>query len=1114
MSALAWTDEQRAAIQHAEGDLLLSAAAGSGKTAVLAERCFRLLSHPEHPCDPAAMLVVTFTEAAAAEMKKRIYLRVQRELIGGVTLLYPNGCTPEALHRLRLELDRAQISTLHSFCRRILLEHFESAGLDPGGQVMEEAEAQTLYLEMRKDALEDLYARGDADFLALVEACGESSVLEAVDRLAATWAATPHPAAWRQAVCEAYQSAAAAPDAHPWMQWQRTRVEEAVARLGREGRRLQAATHGLEEIIDRDLSFLAALGRACHERPWQEFVGLVRDGDKPTTFRAPKGADPAAKDRVHAWHKDILAALGAWRAGNRGYPLFTQEEMARDAADLLPRVHALFSTTLAVEERYTREKRRRRRLDFNDLERLAYRILVDESGAPTPVALEDRRRFEHVLVDESQDINPLQEAILAAVSRTGADDGAPKRFMVGDVKQSIYGFRQADCGIFLCKLRAFTAAASSRTPQDSGRQGRRADLSRNFRSRPEVLAAVNAVCEVWMGEATGCPPYDESARLHPAARYPDPPAGLKTFAGVPAALHLFETRVPEDATHPAEIEAQSVQREAAGVAERIAELLAAGWHVAHGDGYRPLRAGDVVILLRTAKNRARHFMEALLRRNIPVLGPEDPAGGFAFELSDFCALLTILDNPRQDIPLAAVLRSPLLRLSDESLLRLRAAHPSGDLWDALAPLMDCGSLLPRERLPSTIAPASSRTPEAQERRRLAEFLSDFARWRQRARQSPMSDLLLFLMRETGYLEYVTATDGGRHRRTNLLRLLEHARRFDDSGQSGLARFLEYLTTAEAGGQAVSLEDDGQSPDAVRIMTIHQSKGLEFPVVIVPDLTKKINFKDARRRIVAGSQPLLGLPVSQGAAGDFFPTLPLCMARNAVMLKTLEEELRLLYVAMTRAREHLILTLGVENLSDTLEKAVGRPLPAREVLLGSWEATRAMSDWLLPLLSPPAADCDAWPALAGAWRVERRRRPVRVLVGARPDRSPDHEEDFWKAILDGGAGKQPGRLRSPRVAAGFAALPRSRQDGRLRTQTSHDAGKRSGRIPPVAPSRAPARAPAFLSGPELSPTRRGTILHGVFQYWDRRAGPDDVEREAAPPTASGASLQPRGGRHRP
>ena len=1031
MSRIDWTPEQRRVLEEVGRNVLLSAAAGSGKTAVLTEFCFRLMCGPKG-CDPGRLMVSTFTEAAAAEMKKRIYNAVDAAVR-----------EDPSLRRLRLELDRMQVGTLHSFCLRVLHEYFDAAGLDPGIEVMAQTETETLFERTREAVLESLYADGHAGFLNLVSAYEEACVTDTLTRLCRVWAASPDPEAWRQEVRAAYASATRGEATHPWHEAQSVPATTRLTRLAREEQRLRGSTNGFEKILDLDGALLEGFTETLDDEGWDAFVLVVRGAERER-FRG-KG-EPSDKARVQAWHDEIGKCVKAWGQGDGGLPLFTLKEMARDAADLLPQLDAFFECAMRLDDAYRAAKTQRARLDFADLERHALRLLGSDA-----IAREVSERWDHVLVDEYQDINPLQDAILARVSRAAVVHYPGNLFMVGDVKQSIFGFRQADCGIFLEKLSRFSAG---------GARDVRLDLSSNFRSRPEVLSAVNAVCQVWMDPCTGCPPYDDRARLNTGASYPEPPPDTKNFAGAPARLHLFERAKPEDPDSKLEEEADSILREAAGTAQLVASLLSSGHSVVDSDTkqYRPLRASDIVILLRSASRRAAAFMEALLVRGIAVEGPAEPGGGVAFERADMDAMLRVLDNPRQDIPLAAVLRSPFVRLSDEALLRLRMQSPRGDLLDALDPLVLAG----------------------EDRQRLQLFLADLERRRALVPRLCVLDLLLLLFRETGYLEYVCATRGGRRRRAHLVQLLEHARQFDAGTERGLHRFLEFVETAQKESESTPPEHEGDI-DAVRIMTIHRSKGLEFPVVIVADLGKGFNMRDTYSPVIVDARPVVGLTCVDD--GVRYPTLAHAQAREVVARRMREEELRLLYVAMTRAREHLILCAGVEKLDEVLGKASG-PID-RVACLERWDDSRSALDWLLPLVPP--GEGDAWNTPDGALRVTVERETVQVRPRRRRESAP-RDAAWWEAQL---ASATPAPVQPASSGEALSRLPAKMGVSELKRRRAmqNEEGERSTELfRPALPRR-----PRFLRE-GAAPTELGTAVHAVFQHWNRACGPEDVAGE--------------------
>jgi ATP-dependent helicase/nuclease subunit A len=1044
MSRFSPTPEQQSAITAPPGSVLVSAAAGSGKTSVLTERCFARLLDTDNPTTPGKLLVVTFTEAAAAEMHKRLFERVESEIA---------ACNDiDSIHmlkRLRLEMDRAQISTLHAFCLRLLTEHFEIAGLDPDFSVMDEVDASLLLRDTAEELLEHLFQQGSSDFTALVDAYGDTLVEKTIGKLRQLWSSLPDPDAWRNEALHLHEQASYASMEHPWMQWQQESVISEIKSLRREGTFLRDSIPQVAKLIDSIMDAFTSLATILKTGGWDAFVDEVRKCGK-VRLVTPRNFDASLKARVKNWHDRYKKCIDAMSKGDKGHPLVKTTEMARDAVALLPHVKTLFACALQLEQRYREAKDRLRRLDYNDLERFAYNILIEEDNG---LSGQVRQSFDDVLVDEYQDINPLQNAILECVCRRKEDGDTPNLFAVGDIKQSIYGFRLAEPKLFLDKMQKYST---------SEEEGRRIDLTRNFRSRAEVLNCVNAIFSVWMCADSGGPEYDERARLFPGMSYPDPPAAIKTFSGLPAVLHLAESNPYDEEVRPT----SDKERMAARLAQKVKSLLDDGYHVLGDDGeYRPLEPKDIVVLLRSKAGRASCYLEALQREGIPAEGPESAAGGAPFETFDLKNLLAIIDNPQQDIPLATVLRSPLAQISDESLLRLRHATKKENLW--------------------TIIQRTDSLDDKTEREKLVNFLQRLEHWRTLPQRLTMSQLLEELLRDTGYLEYVCGTPNGQKRHDNILAMIESARRFDNTSRRGLHRFLEFIDREKKEShQEDAGQDDGQSQGTVRIMTIHKSKGLEFPVVLVADCGKAFNFMDLWQRINMGAIGM-GMVYSDPREGFYHDTLGKMYAVEAARNDLLAEELRLMYVAATRAKEHLIFCAGVKKLEEKLDKQPCSPEECR----ANWSRSTSMLDWLLPLIGEYREG--AWLAMNNTMSVQCQPEPYMpgsAFAGAKADK---HDQQWWVDKL-AQAERADIEYLDIHTISPLSTMAAKMSVSELKRRASHQQDSEESLY--IFPDATLSREPRFISGQAMSPTRLGTAVHAVMQHWNRSAGSDSAISE--------------------
>lgn len=1030
-----WTDEQWRGITTVGHSLLVSAAAGSGKTAMLAARCAYLVCDAPQPCDVDELLVVTFTDAAAGEMRSRVTralrARAARE---------PGG---RAAQQMRL-VDAAQVSTLHSFCSRVLRQHFHLVGLDPGFGVLDGEEAKLLRNEVARELFADRYELdGPGVFQRFVDAYGDGDD-ERLVRLA----------------IKTHELLCSLVDPAGWIDHARRRLREAASRpleeseLGRElHARIERALNDLSarcaratEVVRRIEGFdkyLGVLGELEQTiRHWDKVfrtsgLSALKDvSDVPAVRLPPVKSGTAGKELAKGAIDSVREEMkaGTWRDLLR----FSPDEWLDGLRATVPHADVFLELVEQFGRRYRAAKDASRALDFADLERFTLDVLRDpdlpDALAPSAAARSYHRRFRHVLVDEYQDINEVQDAILTLVSRecvalgmAGREEGAKARshggakgknaptapppatanlFCVGDVKQSIYRFRLAEAGRFLARQAQFRA--------DGGRRlGDVIDLQKNFRSRAPLLDAINGVfTRLMSGEAVDIT-YDASHHLHAGAEYPAGD-GVCTFAGSPIEMHLLLADV--DAGDPAEAEdgegegaadrddpddgdLDRAEREAVLLAQRIREMMGmdgkppmcvterASKHEgeqsddkgkASGGSpssfvlppssfvSRPLRFRDCVILLRSMKHKADDYAAVLRQHGIPVHS-ESGSGYFeSTEVNDVLALLALLNNGRQDVPLAAVLRSPLGGLPEpqDSLARVRLVYPGGG----------AGGLAFHEAV-STYA--AERDDELAAK--LRDVLADLARWRELAQRRPLADVIRGIYEQTGYLAYCAGLVGGEQRVVNLLYLLERARQFGTFHRQGLARFVQFIDglreESDLGAPAVASEAE----DVVRIMSVHRSKGLEFPVVFLPDLGKNINLDDSKGAVLVDRQAGLGLAVVDDAKKVRYPSLASMLVRQRLRQQALAEEMRVLYVAMTRAKEHLVMVGTCSDKSPDRWHAQwaghAGPLPA-DMILGA----RRVLDWLGPVAAACGAANDALEVRTHSaddvarWRTTHEHRP--------------------------------------------------------------------------------------------------------------------------------------------
>ncbi len=898
MGSVNYTPGQRAAIENRGGALLVAAAAGSGKTKVLVERLLSRVEDAENPADIDRFLIITYTKAAAAELRSKILDEISERLAGN----------PASSH-LRRQIPlvyKAQISTIHSFCGSVLRENAHVLGISPDFRVAESDESQLIMEKVLEDVVNSRYESMDGDFALLADtmAAGrdDSRLQPLVFEFYTKLKSHPWPEKWASERILELENCSKAKDASE-TPWGRIILEHSEAELDYWLGQFGSAVASLEcddalsaayrDSFSETFEALKRLKQAFSEG-WDRARTLL-----PVPF--PKlrplrgGACPEAEEakRVREACKKAMNKLGETLDASSG-------ELLEDIEAVLPAVRGLVALTLDFDKAYSAEKARRRILDFSDMEHLALRLLVKENGEPSDEAREISGRYIEIMVDEYQDANEIQDLLINSVSRNGRNV-----FIVGDVKQSIYRFRLADPKIFLRKYEAFLDAGLAAEGEP-----RKILLQDNFRSRRNVLDAVNFVFSNIMSKEFGEMDYTENERLN---------QGKNDFPESPDAafeLNLIEIPKAEDED---EDEPDKTETEAAYVARRIRELVDGGMLVSDRDGLRPLKYGDIAVLLRSLKGKAEIYSDALRRLNIPVC--TENGGGFwnTTEICVMVSLLAVADNPAQDVALISVLRSPLFGFTPDELAEIRAADRQADFYTALKK-------------------AASKSGKC------AEFVDFLSGLRLDACDMSVDDFIWHVYTKTSAIAVFGAMEGGMERRSNLMALLELARQFESAGYRGLFDFVAQLNKLMKRGGEVAPRSLSAAGNAVTITSIHKSKGLEYPVVIVADTGKKFNRDDIKKPLLVHSELGVGPKRLDLKRKIEYTTLPRMAIAKRLTDEMLAEELRVLYVAMTRAREKLIVTCSSKNAKSLLEKLrlCAKAPVAPQILSGC----ASMGEWLL------------------------------------------------------------------------------------------------------------------------------------------------------------------------
>lgn len=949
-----WTPEQLEAITQQNCSLLVAAAAGAGKTAVLVERIIRKITDPKEPVDIDKLLIVTFTNAAASEMRERI-----AQAISAVLEKNPHS---RNLQRQLTLLNKASITTLHSFFLEVIRNNFHLIDIDPGFRIADETEAVLMKLEVLNELFEEQYEiEGNHEFFDLLECYAgnrdDQALQDMVLNLYNFIQSIPWRSQWLDEMTERFNVKPGTDFGDtPWGKVLMESVVHKLKGLREMLRRAVAvleAGPGLDKYLDaflEDFSGLNALiDAASGTGGWDTFYLKVQNVTFKRLPPAGRDADGARKEYVQNLRKDVKDGIK-----NLQEKVFAagSEEIVKDLLVVHPLMKYLARLTEDFGGLYAARKRQKSIVDFNDLEHFCLEILSerDENGdiKPSQAALAYRERYTEILVDEYQDSNMVQEIMINMISRE--HDGNPNVFMVGDVKQSIYRFRQAKPELFLEKYMTYSSEKDALL--------RKILLFRNFRSRKEIIDAVNFIFKQIMSPYVGELDYSDIEALNPGADYPEYDC-QNTVAGGETELHLIQTGdnrntivveaedsggehgIDQEAVEAEEMP-DNIQCEARIAAKRIHELmlpdeLGRRFCVFDKDrkSYRPLEYRDIVILLRTTMNWSDVFMEELRQLGIPTFA--DTGTGFfkTSEIQVVLSLLQVIDNPLQDIPLLSVLRSPIVSFTTDELAELRLAERKTDLYHAL-----CTLAAQNNAGTGTVSQAS---------RKAAAFLDKLEKWRDMSQYLSTDKLLWHLYNETGYYGMVGAMPAGEQRQANLRILFERARQFEGTSYKGLFNFIYFIDKLKSSrGDMGSAKILGENDNVVRIMSIHKSKGLEFPMVILSGCGKQFNMQDTTKRILFHQQMGFGPDVVHHRRRLAYPSVPKLAIREKIRTESLSEEMRILYVAMTRAKEKLIITGAVSDITKTVGQwagcavVPGEKLPVYDILKG-----RRFLDWIGP-----------------------------------------------------------------------------------------------------------------------------------------------------------------------
>ncbi|MDL0348924.1 helicase-exonuclease AddAB subunit AddA, partial [Clostridioides difficile] len=934
MSSPKWTKEQLEVIESRECNLLVAAAAGSGKTAVLVERIIQMITSRENPIDIDKLLVVTFTNAAASEMRERI-----GDAIGKALDENPEN---KHLQNQLVLLNKSSITTIHSFCLDVIKSNFHRINLDPNFRIGDQTECAILKQEAIEEVFEDLYEERDEGFLNLVESYaergGDKEVQDIILGIYSFAMASPEPKKWLIDSAERFNI----DENFDFSQsiWARAILDTVKIEINGLCLNMERALKEVESIeeletfaekLSVEYKKIADISQACN-KSWDEaykkmasmsFENYVKgvkriSKDAPSYIKESKEKAKTIRDKTKKSLESIVSAT--FNKDN--------DSIREEIKYLYNIVKPISSVVLRFEEEYSNKKREKGIIDFNDIEHFALNILtdVDEKGniVPSDIAVGYRNKFYEIFIDEYQDSNLVQEVLLKAVANTET----PNRFMVGDVKQSIYRFRQAKPELFLQKYNNYN--------DKKGSSHRKIMLYKNFRSREEVVDAVNYIFENIMNENIGEIEYTEKERLNLGANF-NVDTDEKSIIGGATEIHLIQkdNKLDDDIINDKddrinnkedEIEEEekldNIQLEARMVGKIIKDLMKVNEdgkiqkvYDKGIDGYRPVEFRDIVILLRATSAWAPVFADELMNMDIPTYADVGVGYFDTIEIKTILSLLQIIDNPMQDIPLISVLKSPIFGFTPEDLIDIRVQSKDKIFYEVLKSTAEYDGFTDSQN-----ENESEFIPSEECINKSKDFLIKLKEFKEKSMYMSTDEFIWYLYTRTGYYAYVGALPGGSQRQANLKVLFERAKQFEETSLKGMFNFVNFIEKLKKSSSDMgSAKTLGENANVVRIMSIHKSKGLEFPVVICSAMGKNFNTQDFKKSILYHHNLGYGPQFVDYERRISFPSIAKEALKSKINIENLSEEMRVLYVAFTRAKEKLIITGSTRNIQDSIKR---------------------------------------------------------------------------------------------------------------------------------------------------------------------------------------------------
>ena len=1099
-----WTREQQRVIDVRNKNILVSAAAGSGKTAVLVERIIQMITDAENPIDIDHLLIVTFTNAAAAQMREKIGKAIEDKIIA----------QPDNLHLQKQStlLPSAQITTIHSFCLSVIRNYFNDIDLDPSFKMADEAEITLMKSDVLADILEQFYEEGREDFHTFIESYSLSKSDAPIEALVLQLyqfsMSYPWPSQWLIEKQKAFEvNSVEELNATKWMQELILYIQGVIEDLSRKNSlalSLCNESDGPAAYVPALLSDRELLEQLYQITTYEQYANLLSTiSFARLSSKKEEGVSLEKKEKIKMFRDEIKKALKDLSAG---FFFQSPQDMVKDLQEVRDVMKVLFELTAAFMEAFAKKKEEKNIIDFNDLEHFALKILVKNQEGEiltTTAAVELSEHFKEILIDEYQDSNLVQETLLKSISRERL--GQPNRFMVGDVKQSIYKFRLAMPELFMEKYDTYPIGECLETGEINYFQ--RIDLDKNFRSRAVVLDYVNKIFEQIMMKSIGGIDYNEEASLKCGAQFEEQTLEVshlnqsenenriatdveliliaegdslvnetKNLLGEHSNDTVNDVTTSEEVKDLEEEVYTKRELEARAIAKKIKELVdpERGMLVYQKDQtYRPATYGDVVILLRSMSGWSEVFVNTLMQEGIPAYADTSTGYFQTIEITTILNFLRIIDNPRQDIPLVGVLYSAMVGVSSTELALIRAGKRNESMYSAVLTYALEGGC---EEL----------------KLKLCNFLEQLQEFRQLVNHTPIHELILTVLDRTGYYYYASAMPAGERRKANIDLLISHAVRFEKGSYRGLFHFIRYIEKLHKYevdfGEAVTI---GEQDNTVRIMSIHKSKGLEFPIVFVAGLSKQFNTQDLRSKLVLHADYGVGPEYIDVERRTKVPTLLKKMIQKKVQIENLGEELRILYVAMTRAKEKLIMTGFLKDNQEFQKKQ-----------FSFYEIVSASSylDWVLPAMMNYMDDNSSeWISDGMSITIQSQADFIREEIGKQLFQRMDMESLLFlspEEIID--------PVLKEAINSRFNFLYPYQKDANLRVKMSVSELKKMGQMideeysEKVYETIAPASViPDFIKQKEeLTSTNRGILYHKILELIDltRTYHRNDIENE--------------------